>query len=128
MAWRWACRSPRLARVIMWSATMASSLAFISVVRMRPWVKRAVAKLRIRALRCDFERPSLRPKFPCLMRFPLFFLGSSASHFRLCRGAQGFRAHAQIQAHLGDDLLDFVERLAAEVAVLEHFGFGLGDQ
>ena len=33
--------------------------------------------------------------------------------------------HAEAQAHLVQDVLDLVERLAAEILGLEHFGFGL---
>src|SRR5581483_4009867 len=33
--------------------------------------------------------------------------------------------HTEAQAHRGKDLLDLVERLAAEILGLEHFGFGL---
>src|SRR5579862_2065466 len=33
--------------------------------------------------------------------------------------------HAKTQTHRGENLLDLVQRLAAEVLNLEHFGFGL---
>src|SRR5579864_3824989 len=33
--------------------------------------------------------------------------------------------HAQAQAHGGENLLDFIQRLAAEIFRLQHFSFGL---
>src|SRR6266852_625603 len=36
--------------------------------------------------------------------------------------------HAERQAHLGEDLFDLVQGLAAEVLGLQHFGFGLLDE
>src|SRR5581483_6101113 len=36
--------------------------------------------------------------------------------------------HAEAEAHRGQDVLDFVQRLAAEILGLEHFGFGLLDE
>src|SRR6266404_1209615 len=39
-----------------------------------------------------------------------------------------FQLHAQRQAHLRKDLLDLLQRLAAEVLGLQHLGLGLLDQ
>src|SRR5512140_1571704 len=36
-----------------------------------------------------------------------------------------FQLHAQRQSHAGEDLFDFLERLATEVLGLEHVGLGL---
>jgi hypothetical protein len=44
---------------------------------------------------------------------------------RLRRRHETIELHAQAQAHLTKDVLDLVERLAAEVLGLEHLGFGL---
>src|SRR5262245_63972723 len=64
-------------------------------------------------MRCSVTRPSLRYDTRCLIAL---FLGSAGGLVD---------SHAEAEAHRRQDLLDFVQALAAEVLGLEHFGFGL---
>ena len=46
----------------------------------------------------------------------------------LLRSCRLIHAHTETEPHAVQDLLDFVQRLAAEVLRLEHFGFRLLNQ
>src|SRR5262249_9740385 len=115
--WRRAARSPCLPNVIIRSASRRVSLAFATVVSMRSYWNSAVTRLRSSACRCSRLRPSLRWSLRCLMSD----LGPRG-RLRLVVRAH---VHAEVQAHLGEDVLDLLERLAAEVAELEHLRFAL---
>src|SRR5687767_11435541 len=111
------CRSSRRAIVISFSAYGRSSLAFGSVVVRRSCRNRSVARLRRSAFRCSLVRPSFR--YPTLWRIAVLLL---------LRLQDVVDLHPEREPHLGQELLDFVERLAAEVLGLEHLRFGLLDQ
>src|SRR2546428_8997853 len=117
------------------SARRRASLAFATVVSMRSYWNSAVTRLRSNACRCSLLRPSLRWSLRCLMR--LLVLSSPGSRAaRAQRGSDlGSRrglvlevrahVHAEVQPHLGQDVLDLLQRLAPEVAKLEHLGLAL---
>src|SRR6185436_10261265 len=97
-----------------------SSLALASVVSIRSWVIRLAARFRSMARRLDVSRPNCLPDFLCRMIvFPSLRL-------RLLRlpALEELRPvvdlHAQGEPHVGEDLLDLLERLAPEVLGLEH--------
>src|SRR3954470_3705990 len=102
-----------------------SSLARGTVVVRCSWRSSEVAWFRSIEMRCSVTRPSFRCATRCLMRV-------SRSARKLRRRARSFLqraglvdAHAEAQAHRVQDLLDFVQALAAEVLGLEHLGLGL---
>src|SRR5689334_16208805 len=134
--WRRAARSPCLPNVIMRSARRRVSFAFATVVSMRSYWNSAVTRLRSSACRCSALRPSRRWSLRCLMGFlfatrrgPLAPPGASGSlDLGPGRGlvlVVRAHVHAEVEAHLGEDVLDLLERLAAEVAELEHLGLAL---
>src|SRR4051794_10736496 len=103
------------------SATRRSSFALASVVSMRSWVIRLAARFRSIALRLDVSRPNCLPDFLCRMVVVLLALG-----LRLLRlpALEELRPvvdlHPERETHVGEDLLDLLQRLAAEVLGLEH--------
>src|SRR5210317_2047934 len=66
-ACRLACRSPRLARVIILSANFLNSFALGVVVTIRSCSSREVTIFLIMACWCELFLPSLRPAFLCLI-------------------------------------------------------------
>src|SRR3954468_2932597 len=95
IAWRRACRSPRLASVMSFSSSGLTALALASVVLMRSWSMTSTHRLAIRDLRCAASRDSLGRVFwwrmgSCLVR-------------------------PEVQAALRERLDDLVDRLLAEV-------------
>src|SRR5262245_65704622 len=120
---RRAWRVSRLLSVMSFSANGRSSFAFIRVVVILSCPNSDVERLRSTARRWDDVRPSLRPWTRC-------FMERSPRAFRLAAGLElpGVDRHAERESHLGEDVLDLVERLAAEVLGLEHLGLGLGHE
>src|SRR5678815_812978 len=109
----------------MCSASGRISFAFGSVVMRRPCSSRAVTRLRSKARRCDVFRLSLRPSFLCLIR--------SYSTLLQRRSADDgpsmlIEPHTEGKPHAAKNLLDLVQRLAAEVLGLQHFGLCLDDK
>src|SRR5499427_5274377 len=119
--WRRAATSPCLPNVIMRSARRRVSFAFATVVSMRSYWNSAVTRLRNSACRCSRLRPSLRWSLRCLMGWSWLDLGARRG-FVLVVGAH---VHAEVESHLGEDVLDLLQRLAAEVAELEHLRLAL---
>src|SRR6187399_3541666 len=83
-----------------------------------------MAWLRRSAIRCSVTRPSLRYPTLCLMAvFPEAPRpvpeASLLVHRRL------IQSHAEAESHAVQDLLNLVQRLAAEVLRFEHLGLGL---
>src|SRR5262249_47336158 len=109
--------SSRLASVMSRSAYGRSSFALIRVVRIRSCSKSAEARLRSMAIRWGVIRPSFRCATRCLMDWSWLLPRR--------RGRPVVELHAQAQPHPGQDLLDLVERLPAEVLGLEHVRLGL---
>src|SRR5512143_1055306 len=117
------------------SARRRVSFAFATVVSMRSYWNSAVTWLRSSACRFSRLRPSLRWSLRCLLAFLLAPRRSRGSGGSICasdlgagRGlvlVVGAHVHAEVEAHLGEDVLDLLERLAAEVAELEHLGLAL---
>src|ERR1044072_6160962 len=99
------------------------------------------------AMRCSVTRPSFRCATRCLMIQILTEAGGRRSEVGLAAGTLFLRAptsvlppppclfrrlrrrlvelHAEAQAHARQNLLDLVQRLAAEVLRLQHLAFGL---
>src|SRR5262249_47349554 len=98
------------------------------VVSMRSCRMSAIAWLRSSAVRCSLTRPSLRCARLCLIAvFPVGIRDSRSGirYVLLLRRSCGLvDTHAEAQSHGVQDLLDLVERLAAEVLRLEHLGLG----
>src|SRR5262245_21305522 len=123
--WRRAATSPCLPNVIMRSPKRRVSLPFATVVSMRSYWNSAVTRLRSSARRCSLFRPSLRWSLRCLMSF-LWTAGPLARRRKKLdlgprRGlvlVVRAHVHAEVEPHLGQDVLDLLERLAAEVAEL----------
>src|SRR5512140_3641287 len=137
---RRADRSPRLANVIMRSATRRASFALATVVSIRSCRKSDVTRLRSSARRCSCVRESFRNETRWRMvrqslRRVIVQVGRGRGGGRLGRAfAHGARraprivsgyVHAQSEAQVGQHVLDLLERLAAEVAVLQHLGLAL---
>src|SRR5512136_2957444 len=101
---------PRLAIVITRSTKGRSSLAFGTVVSMCSWRSSSDDRLRSSAIRCSVTRPSLR----LATRWRIDRL------LRLLLVCGLVEPHAEAQPHALQDLLDLVQRLAAEVLRLEH--------
>src|SRR5258706_798509 len=114
---RRACNVSRFDSVINFSANGRSSLAFISVVRMRSWRNSSVDMLRSKAVRCIDVRPSFRPATLCFI-VDLSVLQALAAGLELA----GFDVHAERKAHFSQDVLDFVQGLPAEILRLQHLG------
>src|SRR6218665_148625 len=145
MAWRRACRSPRLPRVMSFSTIGRSSLALGKVVTICSCLISAADMLANMALRWLEVRLSLRLVLP--WRISSTPYGDCASHDGQLALLAGLimifvafgqivdvlgrpvgDVHAQVKAHLRQHFLDFVERLAPEIRGAEHFGFGLLDE
>src|SRR6185369_3048965 len=96
-----------------------------------------VARLRNSELRLSLGRFSLNPATLCLMELSFhrirrsLFLGTvirqRTAHRRRWGDQPPVRidAHTEQQAHVGENLFDLVERLAAEVLGTQHLGLGL---
>src|ERR1700686_2949828 len=137
-AWWRVCRVARLPSVIICSTSGLAALARVSVVVMRSFSITLVTRFRRVARRCAGWRPSLENELRC--RMSGFFARLEARGFlrRWRRGLAGERRpddaamlielHAQTQAHLVQDFLNFIERLAAEVFRLQHLVFALLNQ
>src|SRR6185436_348947 len=118
---------PRLAMVISRSTKGRSSFAFGIVVSMRSCRMSAIAWLRSSAVRCSLTRPSLRYARLCLIAYSLSGSGirdPGPATVLLLRSCRLIHAHAEAQPHAVQDLLDLVQRFAAEVLRLEHLGLG----
>src|SRR3989441_226203 len=122
----------RLARVMSRSANGRSSFALGRVVRIRSRSNSAVARLRRSAVRWGVMRPSFRWATRCLILYPCRSRRNerarAAAGLLLAvslRRRPGVELHAEGGAHPAQDLLDLVQRLAAEVLGLEHLGLGL---
>src|SRR3569833_1471913 len=143
IAWRRACRSPRLPSVTSFSTIGRSSLALGSVVTICSCLISAADMLANIALRWLAVRLSFRLVFPWRICNSL----AAASHDGRATSLAGLivifvafgqivdvlwrpvrDVHAQMQTHLRQDFLDLVERLAAEVRGAEHFRRGLLDE
>src|SRR5215217_5879495 len=94
IAWRRACRSPRLASVISFSTSGLTALALASVVLMRSWSITSTQRLASSALRCEALRDSLWRVFWWRMAGPTAYL-----------------VVAEAQATLVEGLDDLVDRL-----------------
>src|SRR3712207_3669259 len=105
IAWRRACRSPFLARVISCSSSGLTALAFASVVLMRSWSMTSMHRLARRAFRCAASRESLWRVF----------------WWRISVGSE-------VEAALGQRLHDLVDGLLAEVRDGVELALGLRHQ
>src|SRR5690349_14295933 len=107
------------------STSRRVSLAFGVVVLMLSFRMTARTRLSSSALRWLVLRLSLRP----VLAWRDMDVRSLLLHRRRLRGGRLGRPvlqlHAQRQAHLGKDLLDFLQGFPPEVLGLEHLGFRL---
>src|SRR5438034_2255437 len=108
-AWRRAARSPRLPRVIICSANGLTAFALASVVLIRPCSISEPARFAYSALRCAESRPSFLP----------------ARWWRTAGPLERPFVAAQRQAVRGERLLDFLDRLLAEVRDVRELVLGL---
>src|SRR5688572_30651963 len=137
---------PLLPSVTSFSATERTALALARVVWIRLCLIRLHTIFASIALRCSNWRPSLAVLLRCrislkpppyvggyMFRFPLRrakwrrLLDDGFLFFR-CVEQLRLDVHAEAQAQRGELVLDFVQRLLAEIAVLQHFGLGLHGQ
>src|SRR5512145_640746 len=116
---RRACSVPCLPRVIMRSAQRRSSFALPSVVRTASCSRSAVTRFRKSARRCDIDRPSFTPATRWRMSGRLL-LPRHPPPVELLTRREVLEPHAEGEPHLVQELLDLVQRLAAEVLRLEH--------
>src|SRR3569833_1068776 len=143
IAWRRACRSPRLPSVTSFSTIGRSSLALGSVGTICSCLISAADMLANIALRWLAVRLSFRLVFPWRICNSL----AAASHDGRATSVAGLivifvafgqivdvlwrpvrHVHAEMETHLGEDFLDLVERLAAEIGGPQHLGFRLLDE
>src|SRR6186713_3391019 len=112
------------------SATRFSSLALASVVSMRSCATRLAVSARNIALRWLVLRLNCRPALRCLIvRFLESLLALGLLRLpALQHPGPVVELHAETQAHGGQDLFDFFERLATKVLGLEHVLLGLLNQ
>src|SRR5437764_11596676 len=117
---------PLLPRVTIFSATERAALALARLVVMRLCSIRLQTMLASIALRCSNWRPSLAVLLRCRIKrcsgshnLPVFFRRLQQFLFEI---------HAESQAKGGKLVLDFVERLFAEITVLQHLAFGFHRQ
>src|SRR6187200_1506412 len=96
IAWRRACRSPRLASVISFSTSGLTALALAWVVLMRSWSMTSTQRLASSALRCEALRDSLWRVF-------------------WWRIDPAYLVRPEAQTALVERLDDLVDRLLAEV-------------
>src|SRR5437867_3679315 len=139
-------KSPRLAKVIMRSARRRVSLALATVVSIRSYWNSAVTRFRSSARRWEAVRLSFRWSLRCRM-FAVPFAGAPPSLGAFACAVSGgvlgclrvepdrglalvvlVDLHTERQSHLAQDVLDLLERLATEVAVLQHLRLALLDQ
>src|SRR3569623_1445162 len=135
-AWRRACRPPRLPSVISFSTIGRSSLAFGKVVEICSCLISAADMLANIALRWLAVRFSFRFELPWRIcyssggvsrrRLVMIFVAFGQSVDVLWRPVRV--VHAEMETHLGENFLDLVERLAAEVRGPEHLRLGLLDE
>src|SRR5438552_2886798 len=111
---------PCFPSVIMRSAQRRSSFAFASVVRTVSCSRSAVTRLRKSARRCAGERLSLTPATRWRMASGSLLLALAPPPIELVAPREAVQLHAQREAHVVQDLLDLVQRLAPEVLRLEH--------
>src|SRR4029453_5128876 len=155
IAWRRACRSPRLPSVTSFSTIGRKSFALGSVVTICSCSISEAARFANIDLRWLTERFSRRPELPwrmaILLQFPvtracvvvvwtarsgkhrlpgsgsiLVFVALGEIFDVLRRPIRHF--HAEMQAHGGEHFLDLVQRLAAEVRGAQHLRLGLLDE
>src|ERR1700712_2535282 len=143
IAWRRACRSPRLPSVTSFSTIGRSSLALGKVVTICSCLISAADMLANIALRWLAVRLSLRLVLPWRICNSL----AAASHDGRATYLAGLivifvafgqivdvlwrpirNVHTKVETHLGENFLDLVERLAAEIRGPQHLGFGLLDE
>src|SRR5262249_13706287 len=147
IAWRRACRSPRLPSVTSFSTTGRRSFALGSVVTICSCLINAAAMFANMARRCSGLRLSLRWALPWRIQISEIRRqrteenSSVVCHLSsvLCSvmilealgqlvdivGRPARHFHAEMQTHLGQHLLDLVERLAPEIGRAQHLGFAL---
>src|SRR5262249_39682217 len=114
------------------SATRRASLALGSVVRMascsiseetmlpsiaKRWLDVRLSFLNATRWRMAFLGQSIERRSPLDLRL-------AGGKLRGGLGRPILQLHAERKAHLGENFLDFLERLTAEVLRLEHFRFG----
>src|SRR5580700_8929990 len=112
----------RRALVMSRSATRRSSLALASVVSIPSCRMRLAVRLRSMARRLLVFRSNFRPAFLWRIALPLvllLLLLPALEHL-----GPAVDLHAQGEAHVGQDLLDLLQALAAEVLRLEHVLLG----
>src|SRR3954465_175592 len=123
IAWRRACRSPRLASVISFSTSGLTALALASVVLMRSWSITSTQRLASSALRCEALRDSLwRGSWG--RAAGQLVAGLLVAH----GGPTAYLVVAQAQATLVEGLDDLVDRLLAEVRDRGQLSLGLRDE
>src|SRR3989442_9901243 len=116
------------------SPTRRASFALARVVSIRSCWMRLVTRFRRRALRCECVRLS----FLWSLRWRMFeipFSEGNALGAALRSGSLDLlselvlrNVHPEVKAHARQDVRDLLERLPAEVPVLEHLPFGLRDE
>src|SRR6266545_2548854 len=99
------------------SAMLRSSLALASVVSIWPCVTSDATMFEYMARRWLEVRPSLRPA----LRWRI----ALSSLLERGRARPVVELHPQAEPHLGQDFLDLLQRLAAEVLGLQHLRLGL---
>src|SRR5215210_119169 len=116
IAWRRACRSPRLASVISFSSSGLTALALASVVLIRSWSMISTHRFASSDLRCAASRESLWRVFWWRMG--------------RCRGwvVGADLVGAQRQPALRERLDDLVDRLLAEVRDRRQLALALADE
>src|SRR5213593_696177 len=97
-----------------------SSFALASVVRTVSCSRSAVTRLRKSARRCAAVRPSFTPATRWRMASGRLLLALQPPAIELVARREALELHAERQPHVVEDLLDLVQRLAAEVLGLEH--------
>src|SRR5690606_29487643 len=120
MAWRRACRSPRLPSVMSFSTIGRSSLALGRVVTICSCLISDADMFLNIALRCEEVRFSLRPAllWRMVLSWYLFARGRSVVIFVTLGevfdvfGRPVVDVHPEMEPHLGQHFLDLVERLA----------------
>src|SRR5437868_8601545 len=135
MAWRRACRSPRLPNVTSFSTIGRSSLALGSVVSICSCLISAADMLANIALRWLAVRLSFRLVLPWRISYSLGARPRRGSRLVMVFVAFGQivdvlwrpvrNVHAQMETHLRQNFLDFVERFAPEIGGAQHLGLGL---
>src|SRR5512139_2758612 len=120
-AWRRACKSPRLASVIIFSARGRISLAFAMVVSIFSFLSSDVTSILSNAFRWLVSLPNCLPAHPCL-------ISASFSYRNVLCLARLFRQkssglsnyfiinfHSQRKTHLGEYFFNFIQGLSSEI-------------